>query len=485
MMLLTTQNFLYPPIFKIITLKMGLLMEKISDTANFFKQEILEGEMIRVVTHLDTDGITSGSIFSKALKRLDFKFWLSVVKQLEPDFIEGLKKDYETKKFQYLVFLDLGSSNLRDIEKIGCKTLILDHHYLPEGFDLKNLDKKILFVNSRYLSEEEISAAGIVYLFSRELSKENSDLAELAVLGMVGDMLDENLGKINNNILKDALEKKVQVKKSLPLFSLTRPVHKSLEFSSSIFIPGVTGNSDGALQFLREAGIELKFSGGRFKTILDLTKEEISRILTGIILRRNSKENPDEILRNTYLIKFSGKLEDARELSAMMNACGRLGYGAIAISLCLGNKDAFEKAESIYNSYKYKISRALNWINSNSKINGDGYVIINAKDNIGDTIIGTAVSILSCSFIYPEGTILVGMSYRKDDKIKVSVRISGKNRNNAINLKESLSKVINIIGGEVGGHDSAAGCLIEIKKEKVFLELLKKELELINMKVKI
>jgi len=67
-----------------------------------------------------------------------------------------------------------------------------------------------------------------------------------------------------------------------------------------------------------------------------------------------------------------------------------------------------------------------------------------------------------------------------DDKIKVSSRVVGKNGRN---VREILARVVNIIGGEVGGHKFAAGCIISQNKEQEFIEGLKKNLEIEMVKI--
>jgi nanoRNase/pAp phosphatase (c-di-AMP/oligoRNAs hydrolase) len=51
------------------------------------------------------------------------------------------------------------------------------------------------------------------------------------------------------------------------------------------------------------------------------------------------------------------------------------------------------------------------------------------------------------------------------------------------NLKELLEAITNLTGGEIGGHEHAAGCIITRPKEKEFLELLKKNLEVEMIKI--
>ena len=94
-------------------------------------------------------------------------------------------------------------------------------------------------------------------------------------------------------------------------------------------------------------------------------------------------------------------------------------------------------------------------------------------------MIGTIASIISNSSIYEEGTIVITMAYY-DDKIKISARTAGKKGRN---LRELLENIIKSTGGEVGGHEHAAGCIISRKKEKEFIELLRKNLEIELIKI--
>ena len=109
------------------------------------------------------------------------------------------------------------------------------------------------------------------------------------------------------------------------------------------------------------------------------------------------------------------------------------------------------------------------------KVTGKDYVIINAKDQIKDTMIGTISSIIANSKTYENGTAIIGMSYDGKRKIKVSGRNVGKTGRN---LRELLSNVMQSFNGEVGGHHSAAGCVIEREDEEEFLEKIKRQLEI-------
>ena len=441
-----------------------MLLETIKKAIKKF--DSLSGK-IKIYSHYDTDGITSAAILCKALQRKDCSFSIQIVPQMN----KKLMKEISETPQGIIIFSDL-SVDLEDAKKLKKEIFILDHH---ETIIKGEMPENITLINPFVDEEEKLSGACISYLFAKEMDEKNKDLAHLAVLGMVGDILDKSIGRLGNTIIKDA---NITTKRSLLLFPSTRPLNKALEFSS-IYIPGVTGSSIGAMNLLREAGIRLK-DEERFKTILDLTDEELQRLITLITLR---KVDFSKLIGNIYLIKLFGKLEDARELSAIINACGRLGYGDTALAFCLENKKAQASITSIYSGYKHNIINGLNWISLNEKIEGDGYVIINGKNMIKDSLIGTLMTILALSFVYPEGTVMAGLAYSEDNKIKVSTRIVGDCP--SINLKNILESIIGVTDGECGGHQKAAGCTIPLSQENTFINLLQRELSMQNLKIKI
>ena len=445
--------------------------------------------IIRVITHLDTDGLSSGAIITHTLKKHNQNFWLSTVKQLEDGMLDKLLVEAQKQKWKALFFLDLGSSKLNKIKEFArhLPLFVIDHHELDPLFEQEDSLRDNMFFISNYQYKENMSASCLAYLLVKELDKTNKRLSQLAILGLIGDILDRNFGKNVQAIIEDARENGMQLRRGLTVFSAMRPIHKALEFSSNIFIPGVTGNSNGAVSMLRDLGIEIRNSQG-YRTMLDLSKDEMSALITAILLRRASYNSTEEIINNIYLIKVAGHLWDSREMSTMLNACGRMGYSSMAIAFLTGSKRARDKIQDVYTKYKHHIIQGLNTVDSIKQVN-EKYVVINARNMIKDTIIGTIISITASSFLYKEGTVIVGMAYRKDGKVKVSARIvksRGKsNEDSEINLDGILRSIIRVTGGEVGGHLNAAGCLISKAKEKEFLELLDKKMSTEEIKITI
>lgn len=430
-------------------------LEKVSDS--FI--ENTQGKNIQVITHFDTDGITSGAIFTKAMKRLDKKFSLKIIKGLNKKIIDSLDKKRIT------VFIDLASGSLEEIEMSGIKKVyIIDHHEIDE----EKIPENVEIINPQLSSKQKISSSGLTYLFVKKIDERNKDLAKLGVLGMIGDQMEKDIEELNNGILEDG---EIQRKRGLLIYPSTRPLNRVLEFSSNPFIPGVTGNPKGVIELLRESNLTPE--GGKYKNLIDLTETEMENLVTSIVLRSPDKKHKD-LIGDLFLIKMFGKLEDARELSAKINACSREGHPEVALGFCLENFNYKKKAESIHTRYKQQLISGIKFAQSEEKINGKGYVILNAKDKIKDTMIGTISSIIANSPNYEEGTVIIGMGY-DGEKIKVSGRNVGRNGRN---LRELLTNVMKSFNGEVGGHHEAAGCVIDIKDEEEFIERIKRELEL-------
>jgi single-stranded-DNA-specific exonuclease len=439
------------------------LEETIKENAKKFL-ELSKDKEIFVVSHFDTDGVTSGTIMLKTLKKLDRKFSLTILKSLDETFILNLPRN------KLIVFLDLASGSLEHLSQTDIKNIfIIDHHEIT-----KEIPNNIIITNPQLIDKQKISSSGLTYLFCKELYPQAKEFAKLAVLGMIGDQMEKEVDTLNHHIVSDG---EIHKKRGLLIYPSTRPLNRTLEYSSNPFIPGVTGDVRGVLDLLREAG--LSSDNGRYKSILELDEEEMRKLITGIMLR-NPKAKHEEIVGNIFLLKMFNKLEDSRELSATINACSRLGESATAVQFCMELPNAKKKAESIYVKYKQEIVNGLKYSSeTKDKIEGKGFVIINGRNRIKDTMAGTIASILSNSKIHEPGTIITTMAYY-EDKIKISARSVGKTGRN---VREILADVVDKTGGEVGGHEFAAGCIISQDKEKQFIDTLQKAFEIEVIKV--
>ncbi|MCD4666212.1 DHH family phosphoesterase [archaeon] len=428
---------------------------------------------MKIVSHLDADGLSSAAILTKTLTRENVKFSLSVVKSLDEKKLKELSnEDYET-----FIFSDLGSGHLKLIKKFlnDKKIIILDHH-IPE-----NEDNNFIHVNLHLVDHEKaenISGSGVCYLFAKELNKENIDLAHIAIIGALGDY--QKFEDYNKEILDDAVDfGKIEIKKGLRMFgSQTRPLHKILQYSTDPYIPGITGSETAAISFLQEIGINIKNGEGSFRKLNDLRDEELKKLVTNMILKRiGSEDKPEDIFGNIYLLKDEpdGSLvKDLREYATLLNSCGRLGKYSLGVGSLLENKKIRKEAEDLLQKYRLEIIKSLEWFHKNKDTFAEGknYLIVNAGDSVKDTLIGTLISIISKSNLYENGKIMIGMAYTLDNNIKISVRVSGVDEN--ADVRDVLSKTLD--GKNYGGHKFAGGASIKMDDEETFINKLKEVL---------
>lgn len=441
-------------------------------------------QTIRVISHLDADGISACAILIHLLNKENRKYSISIVPQLTKEKII----EFSNEEYPYFIFADLGSGQLSMIAEIlkNKEILILDHHE-HEKIDVP---PNITHTNPHLFKIEgsdEISGAGVVYLFASSISKDYEKLAHLAIIGAIGDVQETKgvFKELNNEILQTAIKNGLlKVKKGLRLFGVqTKPLHKVLEYSTDPYIPGVTGSESGAIQFLQQIGIDPK-DGNSWKKLVHLSDEEMQKLITGIIMKRLDENNPEDVLGLNYILpneKKESTTRDAKEFATLLNACGRLEKASFGIGACLGIEKDKRRAIETLAEYKKEIINAIKWYEENKDspkiIRGNRFLIINTEDNILTTMVGTLASILSKSNEIEDNTYIMTLGQALDKTTKISLRMSGRKNDNH-DLRDVLKQIIARTGGEAGGHQYAAGCIIPTEKEQEFIgvaeEILKK-----------
>jgi RecJ-like exonuclease len=449
-----------------------------AEAAEEFKK-LDKKQKIRIISHLDADGISACAIVMKALDRENVKYFISIVHQID----DLLLKRLASESSKTVIFCDIGSGQLSAIKDFlhEKRVFVFDHHYPErvESANVTNVNPHLFGIDG----SREISGAGVVYFFAKALNQRNEDLAHIAVIGAIGDV-QENMGflRLNNEVLETAKKtEKIKVIKGLRVFGAqTKPLHKVLEQSTEYVIPGVTGSESQAVQFLHQIGINPK-NGNNWKKLVDLDEEEMRKLATGIVIKRLGEEKPEGFIGPVYLLteeKNESPLKDAKEFSTLLNACGRLGKASLGIGVCLNDKKIKEKAVQHMANYKKELIKALDWYNTNSDsefvIRGKNYLIINAKNSILPTMIGTLASMISKSKELKPGTFVLSMAQQQNSTTKVSLRVAGQAKADLISV---ITQAANGVGGQAGGHVNAAGAIISTDKETEFIESAKKIFE--------
>ncbi|MBN1923809.1 MAG: DHH family phosphoesterase [Nanoarchaeota archaeon] len=435
---------------------------------NRISKFIEEAGSILLLSHLDADGLSSAGLISSLLLRKNKNFTVRILKQLEDS------KEFETSN-DLIIITDMGSGQLNLVrEHVNNKRfIIIDHHQDQNYFEHENL---IHF--NPCLNDDSYSASSLSYLIASSLEPSLEELIHLGLIGAVGDMqYKKGFKGLNLEILEKAEEKKVlSILKGLDIFGrVSKPVHEALAYSFEILIPGVSGNESSAIELLSELNIDLKNSEGKWKTLATLEENEMKKLVTNIIMRRLANKLDSNVLSDIIVLNNKqGVLSDLKEWSVLLNACGRQGAYSLGVLLCMGFEDySLPLIEKVIKDYKRLIVEAMNLVQSDSSVlNQEGSVlIINGRDKIKDTIIGTIGGMLLKNNGSKAETF-IGFAERDSDNLKVSCRTL-----KDYNIGEVLKTVCEELECLGGGHKFAGGALIPKNKQEDFLKLFKNELE--------
>lgn len=433
-------------------------LKRVRDFADEFYSS-LRGAHVRVISHLDADGLSSAGIITSLLRRLNVPFHLSVVKYVDENMIEGLRKE----NYGVFLFLDLGSGELELLTSLSGRVFVIDHHKpSSSGGSISVLNPFLEGVDG----DAEVSSSGICFLLYKELLGDYS-MAPLALVGALGDVQEDSGFKgLNELILEWAIEKKlVEVRKDVKLFGgPDYPLVASLERTVDPFIKGVSDDSAGALSLVESVGIPIKI-GERWITLSDLTDDQKRDLVNELVKRVEGLDRAKSLIGNVYVYLSEPKgspLRDLSSFSTILNACGRMGKENLGVLLASGFRgEVLSKVIEVQQEYKSYLSKLLREV----KPRLIGRVAFIDEGLAQDTVIGTVTSIVSRSIRGAD--LVVGYAETQGDMLKVSARITGKAQQE-LNLDEVMRKASNEVGGKGGGHRNAAGAQIPKARKEDF-----------------
>lgn len=454
-----------------------------SKAAKLISKCVEEDGFIHVVSHLDADGLAAAGVIGKALSRLGANFRVRIQQWVDEKIVADITSD----KPALTILTDLGSGYLNVLSKhlSNHRIVILDHHQ-PIGDSIA----KIFQVNPHLHGIEgskDISGAGVAYFVASALDDANRDLAAIAVVGALGDIQDKYeqraLGGLNEKIVADAVAVGyLKVEKDLMFFGReTRPIHKALAYTTSPFLPGISGEEDKSLAFLVSLGIKPKH-GDKWRALRDLSKEEKQRLCSALSDHLISKGFPSNVLNlvgAVYTLVHEEPwtpLRDAREFSVLLNGTGRMEKAGLGVAICMGDRGlALEQAETVLGDYRRTITKYLSWLMEEpGRIDElESIYVVRGEDFINEKVIGTLSSILSTSLPKLEKPI-IAYAIADDEVVKVSARTLDMLTSKGLDLGEIMRLAAEKFGGSGGGHDIAAGAQVPIKDVDAFVELVDK-----------
>ncbi|MHA7646565.1 DHHA1 domain-containing protein [Nitrosopumilus sp. S4] len=466
------------------------MTKSLDESLSFFKDKISDciksKKSISVTTHIDCDGLTSGSIITKALIREGANCTVRTSKEFSKKIVESFKTDSR----DFHIVTDLGGGFAKELnEKLGDNWIVLDHHQISD--EEKDNENVINAWSYGIDGGVEICAGGMAYLASVALDEKNSDLSSIAVVSALGDRQDQGERKSftgkNFEIANTAKELGlVDIDLDLLLVGReTRPLPDALAFTSQPFIEGLTWNRDTCLSLLNSSGIELK-EGGRWRVPAELNEEEKRQVIESITKftsGKNSTEIMSELIGYTYTFPREDKrsfLRDGREFSTMLNSCGRINRSGVGMAVCMGDRNKIlREGESILTDYRKMIREYMSILaNERWRISeSETCIMVNGEDIVPETMTGTISSLIAGS---PKnaGKIVILRTKGEENTIKFSSRKSY-GCNSDINLSELMRTGAEKFDGVGGGHNAAAGAKITKDKLDEFLNYL--EVNVVNV----
>ncbi|WP_409200783.1 single-stranded-DNA-specific exonuclease RecJ [Methanobrevibacter sp. DSM 116169] len=449
------------------------------------KKIIEESNDIKIYSHNDCDGISSGAILSTILDRLN-----------KPHVIEFVNLDKLNNlelKHELTIFSDLGSG--QEVDKLANKNnkiIILDHHPPLRDKDYyKDKDYTYLEINPIHFGIDGsyyVCGGGLCYFLAKEFNY--TDLSWIGVLSAIGDMQNTHTGKfegLNKIILNDSIEEGLVLKhdNDLSLYGReTRPLFVALSYFSDVKLP-LTNNRTECIAILKELGIP-KEIGSRSTTLSDLTPQDKKKLFSKLFAMlslelppKYVKHIPKLIIADSY--EFLSEedhtfLRDASEFSTAMNACGRNNQEEVALQILKGDRfQALDLLEVITKDHRAYLSEQIRNIEKeDSIIELDNIQYFNGEA-IKPEVVGTIAGMILSLGNWQKP--MLGFTKSDEDHYKISLRCSRLLAYDGIHFGNLVRDISQRLGGNGGGHSVACGAYIPEDKLDDFLDELNNSLK--------
>lgn len=433
---------------------------------------------VTIISHIDADGISSEAILAQALSREGIRTTTRFVRQLDPLTLDQIPDDSSLK-----IFSDFGSGQQQMLVEKGLdpsRTVIIDHHVsqpakTPSG-------DEFIEVNCLNHGFEKMSAAGVSYLLARELDQINEDLAKLAIIGNIGDMMDREHLKLTGparEILTDGVRHgNIELwENDLNIYGIsTRPLPQSIAYSDDMDIPGVSRDPEGAGKFLERIGIHPK-QPNRWPVWEELSFDQKQTVCSALIEQMMAHDrDTSRLFSDHYLFpdeeRHQASLRNASEFATMLNSCGRWQRPELGGAICRGDRVvAYREAEHMLRNHRSKIREVMMYITDTGVTELSHMLYIHVGDRFPDTIVGIGAG-MALSRLNPAKPILIMCEDSLEPSMtKISMRTRPDVVNKGVDLQQALAQACECHDGcSGGGHRVAAGAFIPKDLERAFIE---------------
>jgi single-stranded-DNA-specific exonuclease len=388
-------------------------------------EQIRRQEFVEVYGHHDADGIAAASILCHAMLRAGIRFRFRVRQEIGLSDLGG--------NAAYLL-CDLGAG----MEDLPHDVMVVDHH-LPLSDGVFHVNPRLCGIDG----DRELSAAGTAYYVAQELG-DNRDLAGLVIPGIIGDgqqMAGKNLEIFNEGIANGIV---------VPDRGLTLPGRDMTErwfMAMSPYLDGISGAEERIAALLGQSRDPAQGENGL----------RLDTLLSQVVLDAAQKTTAASLLSlygDTFHLQRE-VIEDAHALTAVIDACGKSGFGDIATTLCLRSSHYLDRAWEITRQHRGRVIGAVRTAHQVEGYKGV-YEIMNA------TLASDVSDILARDVPHAVPVLVYAKS---GDTCRISARCPP---GTTADLGPLVRALAGSCGGNGGGHLLRAGATIPCDKIPLF-----------------
>lgn len=444
--------------------------------AVFLKSKLDGNTRIKIISHMDADGIASAAILARCLYYYNVPFTVQFTLPLEPDKIAELAKE----DHDMFVFLDQGSSQIEAIHKFilakHANVLVIDHHpgLFIEHPNLVYLNPHTCGLNGG----RDVSTSSSTYSVVEQIDLRFRALAGLAAAGAIGDRQEFLTGftGINESLVKRAIELGlIYQSEGLKLVGRTMdPVVECLRLSTRPYIVGLSGNLGACRSLIDALGIS------HSSTLCDFGSDVERRLADAIFARVGPLATNEDFNRTLWGKLYATTTDDLagprdlREYATMLDACGNLGKPEVGFAVAVGDKNALTDALAVASSYREQMLKVLDGLvkklGSFKVLSGFRYFYFG--DTISPSLIGEALSLAIESGLLPTDKPVLGLVDAGENKIKISARSVPRLAMLGVDIGRALAEAAAKVGGHGSGHDVAAAARIPRERMDEFIDKL-------------
>ncbi|MDN7012509.1 DHH family phosphoesterase [Methanoculleus sp. FWC-SCC3] len=386
---------------------------------------LLEQEFVEVLAHHDADGIAAASILCHAMFREGGRFRLRIRPGIATADLPGDGS---------VLLCDFGSA----LTDLPGDVMVVDHH-LPRFEGDYHVNPHLAGIDG----DRNLSAAGAAYLVAQRMG-DNRDLAGLALLGIIGD--GQALNGPNREIVNEGIANGfIAPRRGLRLPG--RGLVEQLSLAVDPYLTGFSGEPDRTRALVAE--------------VTDEDDMDTESLLTRLVLAAAPKASVSAlcgIWGTTYSLGRE-VIDEALNLTAVVDACGKAGNGDIGASLCLRSSHALQEAWEIAARYRQEVVAGIRGAHPL-----DERVAIFAVDDGG--VVSDVADALANDFVQTGPVFVIG---RKGDQCSISARCPP---GIDLDLEVLMRTVAEACGGQGGGHRLRAGARIAADQADRFRQAL-------------